>query len=307
MWLNVSLKKGNQMTINSLKQWSKTYVPKNYWERLSQAKMKLSLSSANFLLGMIHLLPLHKIAYLKERIQCVGRLDYPRKDIYMRVDSLLQIARLHACEKEPETINWIESLFKPGDIFYDIGANVGAYSFVAWAVAHGDCAVYAFEPSFSTYAALNHNILLNHCQEKVVSLQVILSNETKLTTLNYSQVTPGAASHGLGDADGENGQRFHPEFIQSIPSYRLDDIIKQFSLRIPNHIKIDVDGAEYSVLQGAMETLAHPGLRSVLVEIDEERYPYGEIPSLMISKGFRLGARHLRSNSNTLANYIFEK
>ena len=293
--------------IDTIKKWTKRYVPESYILKLLQAKMKLSLFPPDIFLGMIRLLPQDKLVYLKERIQCVGRLDYPHKDIYMKVDSLIQISRLDACKKEPETINWIESQVKPGDVFYDIGANVGAYSFVAWAVASGDCTVYAFEPSFSTYAALSHNIMINHCQEKVVSLQLILSDETNLVALNYSQVTPGAASHSLGETVGGNGQRFIPEFTQFIPSYRLDDIINQFNLRIPNHIKIDVDGAEYAVLQGGIETLTHPDLHSVLVEIDEERYPHGEIPSLMVSKGFRLVARHLRPGSTTLANCIFEK
>ena len=225
----------------------------------------------------------------------------------MRVDSLVQITRLHACAKEPETITWIESQFKPEDIFYDIGANVGAYSFVAWAITGGNCTVYAFEPSFSTYAALSHNILLNRCQEKVVAFQLALSDETKLVAFNYSQVIPGAAMHSLGYTLDQNGQHFKSEFVQSIPSFRLDDLIKQFCLRIPNHIKLDVDGAEYKVLQGAMETLAHPDLRSVLVEVDEERFPHGEIPSLMASKGFRIDARHLRPTSSTLANCIFKK
>lgn len=282
-------------------------MPKKCWQILSFLHNKIGLGLATLLLHVTRLLPMRSIAFLKERISCVGKLDYLRRDIFMRIDSEIQINRLYACEKEPETISWIESEIEPGDVFFDIGANVGAYSFVAWAATGGNCKIYAFEPSFSTYAALNHNILINNCQEKIASLQVALSDENKLFKFNYFKVTPGIASHTLGEAVDENEQPFQPEFVQYIPGYRMDDLIKQYALPIPNHIKIDVDGAEYSILQGALDTLANPSLRSVLIEVDEKRSQNGDITSLMANMGFRLDGRHLRPNHTSLANLIFKK
>jgi FkbM family methyltransferase len=255
---------------------------------------------------MLSQLPPQQLVSIKENITVKGKLDYSREDIWMNLDSLQQVYRLGACKKEPETVEWIETHVKPGEVFYDIGANVGAYSFIAQSVAGGNCTVYAFEPSFSTFAELNLNILLNNFSEKIIPLYVALSNETGLLKFNYSSTTPGTALHSIGEAIGEDGKQFQPAFVQPILSYRLDELIKQFALRLPNHIKLDVDGAEFSVLQGADETLLNAGIRSILVEINEKIFTYEEIPRYLESKGFRIKSKHPRLGPD-LFNYIFER
>ena len=57
-----------------------------------------------------------------------------------------------------------------------------------------------------------------------------------------------------------------PVYRQPVMTYRLDEVIQAFDLPRPNHLKIDVDGAELGVLQGAPATLRDPGLRSVMIE-----------------------------------------
>lgn len=258
-------------------------------------------------LRMVDSLNTSQAVAVKESIKLIGQLDYPRAEIKMGLDSSMQLYRLSACSKEPETVEWIETNVRPGDVFYDIGANVGAYSLVAHAVAEGDCTVYAFEPSFSTFAALSENVRLNRCDGKIVPLHVALSAETKIFTFNYSQVVPGAASHGLDQPIGEDLKPFEPTFTQPILSYKLDELINQFSLLPPNHIKLDVDGSELDVLKGADDTLSAAGLRSILVEIDEAQQRGEAIRAYLESKGFEVKTRHQRRGSTSLANYIFER
>ena len=178
----------------------------------------------------------------KENIKPTGKMDYPDRDIYMNLDSSAQLSGLHACEKEPKTVEWIETYRRPGDVLCDIGANVGAYSFVAYAVTGGSYLIYAFEPSFTSFAALSQNILLDGYQETIIPLHVALTHETELIPLNYSSIVPGASLHYLGEAIDETGHSFQPVFTQPILSYRLDDLVRQFPLKPANHIKIDVDG-----------------------------------------------------------------
>ena len=66
---------------------------------------------------------------------------------------------------EPWTVHWLERIVAPGDVLYDVGANIGAFSLVA-ANAHDQAVrVFAFEPSFVTYAALCRNVLENTCDK----------------------------------------------------------------------------------------------------------------------------------------------
>src|SRR5882724_5820112 len=70
----------------------------------------------------------------------------PNTSVKWRVDTLL--------EKEPETIEWIDS-FKEGEVFYDVGANIGLYS--VYAAARRKSPVVAFEPDARNYALLVEN------------------------------------------------------------------------------------------------------------------------------------------------------
>jgi FkbM family methyltransferase len=252
-------------------------------------------------------LSLQQALALKENLRQTGELDYARGNIRMHVDSQAEVHRLYSCQKEPETVAWIEAVVQPGSVFYDIGANVGAYAFVAHAVTRGDCTVYAFEPSFSTFTALSLNVMLNDCQGKVIPLHVALTDETELLTFKYTNVEAGAALHSIVDLVDDSGQPMVPAFSQPICAYRLDDLVRQFRLKPPNHIKLDVDGAEMKVLRGAVAVLVAPSLRSLLIEVDDTLDVDGELLRFMANYGFRVRSRHPRPRSETLANYVFER
>jgi FkbM family methyltransferase len=243
---------------------------------------------------------------IKESISVTGRLDYPHKDIQMSLDTSSQISRLGACRKEPETVAWIEANVRAGDVFFDVGANVGAYSFVADTVARGECQVFAFEPSYSTFAALVANVQLNGCGDRIRTLQIALSDETKLETFNYSSTRAGAAMHGLKYAIDEEGKPFQPEYRQAVLAFRMDDLLGQFAIPVPDHIKVDVDGAELLVVRGARATLGNPKLRTMLIEIDDRKENHTEIVREIEAQGLRLVSKNPRHGAG-LFNYVFER
>lgn len=241
---------------------------------------------------------------LKTAIDVKGRMDYQPHDIYLHIDSLTEYeTRLHSCVKEPDTVEWIETFMKPGDTFYDIGANVGAYSLVAAKFFAGAVKVYAFEPAFLNFTQLCRNLFLNLCQETVIPLSVALSDRTGIDTFNYHDLVPGGSLHTLGAAIDYKGDSFEPVFTQPVISYRTDDLIAQFNLPVPNHIKIDVDGIELAVLQGASETLSNEALRTIVVEL-EEGESEAQISDFLAQKGFRLHAKYGRLTPRML-NCIF--
>ena len=244
------------------------------------------------------LLPSRIWFLIREKTAVVRRMDYDRHSVYMCVDSWIEKdVRLHSCKKEPETIAWIESWFTPGDVFYDIGANVGSYSLVAFRFFAGKIRIYSFEPGFVTFPQLSRNIYINGASEAIIPFQLALSEQTIITPFHYQNITPGGALHALGAPVDYCGKKFKPVFTLPTLSYRLEDFVCQFGLPVPNHIKIDVDGTEYQILKGAVETLSRLELRSILVEINKEHEDTDKIKRLLEENRFVVHSHH---NENTL-------
>ena len=225
------------------------------------------------------------------------RLDYPHADIYLRMTSMAEYNRTRACEKEPWTVEWIEQWVKPGDVLYDVGANVGAYSLVAAKHTGGQARVVAFEPGFATYSALCENVVHNGCADSVIALPVGLSSETRLGFFNYRDLQAGAADHTLGQGPLTH-QGVVPLYRQPLLTYRLDDLVEQFGLPLPNHVKIDVDGSEIAVLEGATRTLASPTLKSLLLEVARDQSD--EVTRLLAARGLALRTKIEQRHGRTM-------
>lgn len=193
-----------------------------------------------------------------------GRLDYEPVEIHMRLGSFPEFQRMRSCASEPWTVQWIEEWIEQDDVLYDIGANVGAYSLVAAKSPKAGARVFAFEPVYSTFAALTENVILNRLAERIVPLPVAVGSRTTLETLNLRILDAGGARHLLGDATEDTA---HP---QPVLGYRLDDLVQILGLPRPDHIKLDVDGSELEVLEGAQGILASAELRSLLCELDHD-------------------------------------
>ena len=67
----------------------------------------------------------------------------------------------------------------------------------------------------------------------------------------------------------------------------MDELIKALRNDV-NHVKFDVDGNEFLVLQGGGETFRSPSLKSVLIELDYENIEYKSAVELIESYGFKL-------------------
>lgn len=186
-------------------------------------------------------------------------------------------------EKEPETIRWIDT-FKPDELFFDIGANIGLYSLYA-ACTRG-VNVFAFEPEALNYALLNKNIFLNKVDHKIKAFSLAISDENSLDALHLSQFQEGGSCHNFGEVLDFRHESFQPHFSQGCFSTSLDELIQNYSVPIPQHIKIDVDGIEHKVINGALRTLANPKLRSVLVEINTHLPAHRQIIDLMKENDF---------------------
>lgn len=293
-----------------VKQMAQRILPEKTYRRLA-GKIRNSIGvRAEDLLSTLRkaiqeqTLPDASLLEIRNTIELKRRMDYEPHDIYLHVDSLTEHeTRLHSCAKEPDTVEWIERSMKPGDTFYDVGANVGAYSLIAAKAFNGSVKVFAFEPAFLNFTQLCRNVALNQCQDSITPLSIALSDATSLDSFNYHDLIPGGSLHTLGEAIDYKGDRFEPVLKQPLLGFKTDDLIDQFALPVPTHIKIDVDGIELAILKGADRTLADNTLRSIVVELEEGESEQ-QITDLLTQKGFRLDARHGRRTPG-MFNCIF--
>ena len=249
--------------------------------------------------GLVRILPVRFWLELSERGRLVLTMDYRQHGpIRMRVGSWIEYEyRLQEARKEPETVAWIEKWFSPGDVFYDIGANVGSYSLIAYRRCGGDLTVYSFEPGCMTYPHLCQNIQLNQAGDRISPFQVALFDYTTVAMFHYQNLLTGGALHALDEPKDWRGEEFTP--VSSLPAlcYRLDDFVHQFELSTPTHVKIDVDGTELDILKGAAKTLQAPTVRTLVLETFDGSPYFAEIGQLITQYGFEL---HSRENDNYL-------
>ncbi len=158
------------------------------------------------------------------------------------------------------------------DLFVDVGANVGSYTVLACSVvgAKGYC----FEPVPSTYERLLTNIRLNDMVDRVVSRNIALGNS--YGKINFSS-DENCMNHIIADNEVSKGQ-------VSVHISKLDEEIKE----VPFLIKIDVEGYETPMLEGAQKTLEKEGVCCVIVELNGSgnRYGYDESKILTMMKNF---------------------
>jgi len=151
---------------------------------------------------------------------------------------------------EYEEMMFLLRFLKTGDVFYDVGANAGAFAVLA--AAQG-ASVVAFEPVPHTFERLNANTQLN---EKL----------GPITPLNCA-VGSACGNLRMSTGFGTGNRVLRPgEDMQSVevPVLTLDEVVRKH--QSPTFLKIDVEGHELEVLRGAQDVLRSEKLLGLLVE-----------------------------------------
>jgi FkbM family methyltransferase len=207
--------------------------------------------------------------------------------------------------KEPSTVEWINSM-QAGEILYDVGANIGSYSILAGVKG---ITVYSFEPEAENYLLLVKNMMLNNLSPNAYC--IALSNEEKAGMLYASSHEAGAACHSFNEMVGHNLAVRQTPFTQGCFGVPLDTLVDR-GLPVPQYIKIDVDGFEFKVVQGAKRTLQN-GVKSILIEVNTELPQHREMITYLESIGFTYSpeqvekAKRKDGTFKGVAEYVFTK
>jgi FkbM family methyltransferase len=149
---------------------------------------------------------------------------------------------------------------KPGDIFYDIGANVGFFTIVAAKLVGSSGKVYAFEPEAANIATLRHNIQIN----RFTHVSAIAKAVSRTTGQGELLLAAYCGGHTLAKV----GSRAAARDVVNIDVISIDDAIGQNEIAPPTFVKIDVEGAEIDVLYGMTQTI-QKYQPIVLYEVDD--------------------------------------
>jgi len=151
---------------------------------------------------------------------------------------------------------------RPHDLFCDVGANIGEYTILASA-AIGSHSI-SFEPVGSTYSEFKRNIAINQITPLVDVRQMAVGSEHSHVQLSTDQDTQNHVLVGSARLDGG-----------ASALVEVDTLDNLLTGNAPQLLKVDVEGWEHEVFQGATNVLHDPRLSSVIVELNQSGARYG--------------------------------
>ena len=154
---------------------------------------------------------------------------------------------------DTDLISKLCDLFEKNWTVLDIGGNIGYYTVpFAKTLKQLNGKLMAFEPVSSNFKALNYNIELNKVQDSVSTFKVALGNEEGSITMNITE--EGDSSNAY--VANENITAIRTFRSEQAPMHRIDNFIKSHPIQRCDFIKVDIEGAEIFLFQGAPELLA---------------------------------------------------
>jgi FkbM family methyltransferase len=154
---------------------------------------------------------------------------------------------------EPYTLKLYTKIIKPGDIVLDIGANVGSHTLPLARLVGEQGRVIAFEPTKFALDKLHENIQLNKDLCERISLHQMM-----LVASDHDSLDPEIySSWPLFNESSDLHKEHRGQLMKTTGAVvrTLDTAIRQMNVPRIDFIKIDVDGHEFSVISGGMETL----------------------------------------------------
>lgn len=242
--------------------------------------------------------------------QMVTVSSIPGSSIRFYTPSPLLLDRAESVlSKETDMIQWIDG-FEDGTVFWDIGANVGVFSL--YAALRRQVSVVSFEPLAANFHVLSRNIQLNRLCDRVTAYCVALSQRTQLGVLNVASSSMGASLSQFGEP-GECSRYWDSGSAsadQGMVGFSIDDFIARFNPPFPNYIKMDVDGLELPILEGARVTLCDPRIKSLNVELNlNDKGEHGRAVSLLREAGFDMVSQGEIQGTplEKAANHLFQR
>jgi FkbM family methyltransferase len=204
--------------------------------------------------------------------------------IYVSTEGGLRYLARTMAEVDPSLLQLAAEVVRPGDTVWDIGANMGLFSFAAAVAAGPQGRVLAVEPDTELAGLLRRSAAEGAGRAPVEVLPVAVSDDLAVARFHVARrnrATSHLAGFGSAMAGGVRS-------TQLVPAVTLDWLAARFPA--PDVLKIDVEGAELAVLSGAARVLA----RSPTVICEVCARNTGAVTGILAGHGYTLydGERH---------------
>jgi FkbM family methyltransferase len=183
----------------------------------------------------------------------------------------------------------LRQLVRPGDVVYDVGANLGLYS--RYLLVLGAGRVIAFEPDAANRALLAENLALAEAGSRVTVLPYAVADREGGAEFQVDDVqsTSGTLSKVTGGAPSVGRQNLRlPPLTATVACRTLDSLAAE-GLPRPDVVKIDAEGAELLVLAGAAKMLRESGPK-LLIELHDAELARQALP-LLEALGYACAAK----------------
>ena len=185
--------------------------------------------------------------------------------------------------------NSLSASLDEGAVLLDVGAHIGYFTLKGAAKIGPKGRVVSFEPNPETLAELRGNVAASHAESIVIVEPIACSDRDRELTLYAARVwnTGGSSLSEQNTRGFDDVPKAYP--VRGRP---IDDVVRELGLTRVDAVKIDVEGAEVSVLRGAIETLKrfHP---KVVIEMDEHQLAgFGTKPQDLIDLFKTTGYNH---------------
>lgn len=182
---------------------------------------------------------------------------------------------------ERPLISWLKQHLQATDVFWDVGANIGAMTLVAARLCRW---VVAFEPNPLTASLLRRHLETNRINNVTV-VDAALSDRSGTAVLRAGPQNNSGMSSIVPRSDLGPG-------TTPVTTMRADDFVAANPSWHPTVIKLDVEGSEEMVLRGASAVLASPRIRVVVFE--DARDAHGQPADEAFSASLRPAGFHIR-------------
>lgn len=194
--------------------------------------------------------------------------------------------RIRTLMYETDILETVLEVVSPNDIFYDIGANIGIYTcFVGQKVDR----IVGFEPHEETATRLRENALLNAVDIDI--LEYALADYEGTRMLSHPQRSP----HDLGTGEFSVAPIKDADEIAEVDVISVDTMIEREDLPKPTIAKVDVEGAELQVLDGAETAL--DSCRELFVEVHLDHVTVDDVISRLTDANFEVETLKERGNT----------